>query len=146
MDALYEVWRPRLLRYCTQLLHHGHDAEEVVQDVFTKLVAGGDRRRLDGQPEVLLFRMARNRCIDVRRKHAPQARDDLAPSARDEEPGRDLREAIARLPFDQREALVLTAIDGVGYREAAAILGVSLGTVAARRGAAIQELQRRLAP
>ena len=43
-------------------------------------------------------------------------------------------------------ALLLTAVDGLGYREVAEILGCSLGTVATRRCAALQKLRRRLAP
>ena len=146
MDAVYEAWRPRLLRFCTQLLRHAHDAEEVVQDVFTKLLSAQACSRLDEQPEVLLFRLARNRCIDLRRKHRPESHADLAAIAPDATARRDLDEAIAHLPVTQREVLLLTAIDGLGYREAAAILGVSLGTVAARKYAAVAELQWRLAP
>jgi RNA polymerase sigma factor (sigma-70 family) len=144
VDALYQTWRPLLLRFCTQLLRHAHDAEEVVHDVFAKLLTTKDRYRLDEQPEVLLFRLARNRCIDLRRKHRPESHADLVVQAPDATSHRDLDEAIAQLPLIQREALLLTAIDGLGYREAAAILGVALGTVAARRYAAVAELQRRL--
>jgi RNA polymerase sigma-70 factor (ECF subfamily) len=144
VHALYETWRLRLLRFCTRLLRHTHDAEEVVQDVFAKLLTTQARYQLDDQPEVLLFRLARNRCIDLRRKHRPESRADLVVPAPDATGQRDLTEAIDRLPFAHREALLLTAIDGLGYREAAKILGVSLGTVAARRYAAVAELQRRL--
>jgi RNA polymerase sigma-70 factor (ECF subfamily) len=144
VDALYEAWRPRLLHFCTQLLRHAHDAEEVVQDVFARLLQTQNRYRLDGQPEVLLFRLARNRCIDLRRKRRPEPRPDLDARAPEGADRRDLDEAIAQLPGALREALLLTAIDGLGYREAAAILGVSLGTVAARRYAAVAELRRRL--
>lgn len=42
--------------------------------------------------------------------------------------------------------VLLTAIDGLGYREVAAILGCSLGTVAARKYAAVALLRTRLAP
>jgi RNA polymerase sigma-70 factor (ECF subfamily) len=58
----------------------------------------------------------------------------------------DLEAALSRLPDDERETLLLTAVDGLGYREVAEILGCSLGTVATRRCAAIQKLRRRLAP
>lgn len=144
MQTLYETWRPRLLRFCTQLLRNPHDAEEVVQDVFARLLTAAGRFELAEQPEVLLFRIARNRCIDVRRKRQPESHADLAATAPDTTAARDLAEAIGQLPFALREVLSLTAIDGLGYREAAAILGVSLGTVAARRYSAVAELQRRL--
>ena len=50
MDALYQTWRPRLLRFCAQMLRHTQDAEEVVQDVFAKLLTTKERYRLDAQP------------------------------------------------------------------------------------------------
>jgi RNA polymerase sigma-70 factor (ECF subfamily) len=144
IDATFQDWRPRLLRFCTQLLRNGHDAEEVVQDVFTTLVAHGNRYDLAAEPGVLLFRLARNRCIDVRRKMVVPTRDDVdrvaTPAGRDQ----DLDEALAALPAAEREALLLTAVDGLGYREVAAILHCSLGTVAALRYAAIEKLRRRL--
>lgn len=146
MDAtLYETWRARLLSFCRQLLRHSHDAEEVVQDVFTKLLTTAGRYDLTVDPGVLLFRLARNRCIDLRRKCRPTTIADpvvTAPAGRHP----DVEEAIAALPLPEREVLVLTTIDGLGYREVAAILGCSLGTVASERAAAILTLRRRLAP
>lgn len=143
---LYETWRPRLLRFCTHLLRHSHDAEEVVQDVFAKLLAKPGVYALEVDAGVLLFRLARNRCIDVRRKKAPESRDDLVVLARDERRGAELSEALGFLSFEEREVLLLTTIEELGYREVAVILRCSLGTVAARKYSAIQELARRLAP
>jgi len=146
IDATFTEWRPRLLRFCEQLLRNGHDAEEVVQDVFANLLAKGDAYDLDTNPGVLLFRLARNRCIDVRRKLRAATSADLEVTAREERPHVELAEALASLPFAEREVLLLTTIDGLGYREVAAVLGCSLGTVATRRFTAIQKLQRRLSP
>ena len=42
------------------------------------------------------------------------------------------RTAIARLPEEQRVVLALVAVEGVPYREAAAIVGVPVGTVMSR--------------
>lgn len=142
--ALYAAWAPRLRRFCARWLGSRHDAEEVVQDVFTKLVQHGSRYELEHSPEVLLFRLVRNRCIDFQRRRRPQGLEGHEPAAR--EADRDLAEAIAQLPAEQREVLLLTTEDGLGYREVAAILGCSLGTVANRRYAALENLRRRLAP
>jgi RNA polymerase sigma factor (sigma-70 family) len=117
-----------------------------VQDVFAALVAKNGAFDLATDPGVLLFRLARNRCIDVRRKKTATASAALDPTARDERPHLELHEALAALPWARREVLLLTAVDGLGYREVAAILGCSLGTVASERAAAILTLRRRLAP
>lgn len=140
----FTAWRGRLERYCAQLLHNRHDAEEVVQDVFARLVAVPDRFDLDDAPEVLLFRLARNRCIDVRRKRVPRSNAAVEPATEPPREADELGRALATLRDDERETLLLTAVDGLGYRDVAAILGCSLGTVAARRGAAILKLRERL--
>lgn len=146
LEPTFTAWRPRLLRFCAQWLRSEHDAEEVVQDVFAKLLARQPGRPLDDDPGVLLFRMARNRCIDMRRKRAAEPRPELEATARDDRPHLELQEALAALPATQRDVLLLTAVDGLGYREVAAIVGCSLATVAALRYAAINTLRRTLAP
>lgn len=140
----FTAWRGRLERYCAQLLHHRHDAEEVVQDVFAKLVAAPDRFDLREAPEVLLFRLARNRCIDLLRKRRPHSDAEVEPVGAPPGEPDELAAALSTLRDDERETLLLTAVDGLGYRDVAAILGCSLGTVAARRGAAILKLRERL--
>jgi RNA polymerase sigma-70 factor (ECF subfamily) len=44
----------------------------------------------------------------------------------------DLKSALARLPVDQREALLLVAAEGFSYEEAAEICGTKLGTIKSR--------------
>lgn len=139
-------WSSRLQRFCAQLLRNRHDAEEIVQEVFARLLAKPDQFDLGKAPEVLLFRMARNRCIDAHRKRAPRNNVDIEPVAPEPTDHSDLEAALQQLPDDERETLLLTAVDGLGYREVADILGCSLGTVAARRYAAIQKLRTRLKP
>ena len=146
IESTFATWRPRLLRFCSNLLRHGHDAEEVVQDVFTRLLEKGDQIDLSERPEVVLFAMARNRCIDLRRKRAPSTGETLEAVAPNKGVAADIAEALALLPFEQREVMLLTTVDSLGYREVASILGCSLGTVAARKYAAIESLQRSLRP
>jgi RNA polymerase sigma-70 factor (ECF subfamily) len=149
IEPIFTSWRERLVRFCAHLLANTDDAEEVVQDVFARLLASGDRFDLAADPGVLLFRLARNRCVDVRRKRratADGSLDPIAPESRSQLELHELQEAIAALPWAQREVLLLTAVDGLGYRDVAAIVGCSLGTVASERAAAILTLRRRLAP
>jgi RNA polymerase sigma-70 factor (ECF subfamily) len=55
-----------------------------------------------------------------------------------------IREALERLPFDQRTALILREIDGLRYEEIAFSLGVAIGTVKSRLTRARQALRAEL--
>ena len=54
---------------------------------------------------------------------------------------RDLQQALAALPTDQREVLLLVSLEGLRYREVAAILGIPEGTVMSRLSRARQQLR-----
>jgi RNA polymerase sigma-70 factor (ECF subfamily) len=77
-----------------------------------------------------------NACLDrVRRRQArptiPLPEEAAAPYV-DRDTAMDIRAALARLPVEQRAALVLVDIHGYGVAEAAEILGVAEGTVKSR--------------
>ena len=99
--------------------------------------------------ESWVYRIAANCCMDWLRKKKrdksvsmeplkEQGFDPADPSPGTEEQAvsadeqRRLREAIAELPEEQRDALVLTQLEGVSYEEAALRLNVSEGTVKSR--------------
>jgi len=142
-DALFVAWRPRLLRFCERLLGHRHDAEEVVQDVFARLVEHAARYDLRRDPQLLLYTMARNRCADLRRRRKHhESPADHEPVAPGEPP--ELRAAVAALPDPEREVILLTVQEGLTYQDVARILGCSIATVAARKYAALLRLRRGL--
>lgn len=125
-------------------------ANEITQDTFLR--AYGALERFQGgdfRPWVL--RIATNRAYDElrRRRRAPDSFDELdyeprvawTTLARHEDPvaraerldlAETLTAALARLPFDQRLAVVLSDVQGYGYDEIAAITGVPYGTVKSR--------------
>lgn len=63
---------------------------------------------------------------------------------RQKELGDRLREALERLPFDQRTAIVLREIDGLSYDEIAFSLGVAVGTIKSRLARAREGLRAQL--
>ena len=144
-DELFLAWRPRLLRFCVRLLGDAHDAEEVVQDVFTRVLEHGARYDLRRDPQLLLYTMARNRCLDLRRR---QRRQEPGPTPEPAAPGHtpELRAAMAALPDAEREVILLTLQEGLTYQDVARILGCSIATVAARKYAALARLRRSLLP
>lgn len=125
-------------------------ADEVTQDTFLRAYRALERfKGGDFRPWVL--RIATNRAYDElrRRRRAPESFEELdyeprvawTTLARHEDPvaraeRMDLAEtllaALARLPFDQRLAVILSDVQGYEYDEIAAITGVPYGTVKSR--------------
>ncbi|MBY6063017.1 RNA polymerase sigma factor [Pseudidiomarina sediminum] len=102
-----------------------------------------------------LFQVVRNRCIDSLRKQRKLSNDDsydftlaTAESTPTEEGYSEVHQALAALPFEQRDILVLREFSDCSYAAIADILGVAEGTVMSRlhraRLALSKELQRRM--
>lgn len=150
--ALYEEHGGRLYRYLLGMLGRPEDAEDVLQTVWSKLVGRLDRVR---DPVAYLWRAARNEALRWRsgrrrRKRHEVADEELAlfPDSVNPEASRDERLAITvalrGLPFEQREAVVLLAFEGLTAREAAVRLRTSENTVASRYRLAVAKLKRKL--
>lgn len=54
---------------------------------------------------------------------------------------RDVQRALYRLPVEQREALLLVALEELSYRDAAQVLGVPVGTVMSRLSRAREQMR-----
>lgn len=135
---LYLLERSRLGRIGQAITADPRDAEEVVHDVFIRLLAGG----VEPCGKGLLVRMARNLAIDRlrRRRHRELARPALAAIAATDAPGpeaalaareelRDLVGLLGDMPARRRRAFLLSRLDGLPQAEIARTLGVSLSTV-----------------
>lgn len=135
-DGLYERHAPRVFAYCLSKLGRREDAEDAVQTTFLHAVRGLRRGVVPSIELAWLLGIARNVClsrfesagrrgrlelvcdpVDLERNPAPQGR-------RDELFGLD--EALAQLPEQQRQAVLLRDWRGLSYEEVAAQLGVSL--------------------
>ena len=157
LAALYQRWRAPLFVFCARMLGQAEEARDVVQDIF----AGAYERR--GELAQLrsfrawLFTVARNRCLSTLRLHRNRARlvqshpDPAAPapaSAAVESADDTLRvqRALAVLPPDQREALILREYQDLSYREIAEITGATESAVKSRIFRARQALCTLLRP
>jgi len=141
------------------LVGNPHDAEDVVQESFTRAFEGAGGFR-GGDPRTWLLAIVRNTAINFLQRKKPKAEvawnermaepADGAPDPekamlRDSQRAR-VRAAVQRLPGEFREALVLRELEGMAYKEIAAVLDVPLGTVMSRLSRARHLLMEELLP
>ena len=76
----------------------------------------------------------------------PESRDDASPDRvlGQKRLAEQIREALERLPFDQKTAIVLREIDGLSYEEIGFSLGIAVGTVKSRLARAREGLRAQL--
>jgi RNA polymerase sigma factor (sigma-70 family) len=143
------------------------DAEDILQDVFYELVEANRLLMPIDHVTGWLFRVARNRIIDLLRRKQPETFSDLAAESEDDErlrvedllPSRDagpdalyvrnvlldeLALAIDELPPEQREVFVAHEFDGRSFKDMAVETGVSINTLLSRKRYAVGHLRERL--
>jgi len=152
-DELIDAYSPRLYGYFYRLTRSRHDAEDLLQEVFVRLVRTIGDYQHDGRFDAWLFRIAANLVRDRFRRvrtsrQMPgatdeQGRDLLAdvpdeatdsPAARLErhEQIDRLQQAISQLPEVEREVILLRHFSQLPFREIADIMDTPLGTALAR--------------
>lgn len=143
---------PALRRYARALTHNADLADDLVQDCLERSIRKSSLWRPSGPLRAWLFRILLNvyRNDLKRRGRAPDrvsfdglAGDPRVPGA---QPGRlalaETARAMQALPAEQREALLLVAVEGLNYAQAAAVLGIPVGTLMSRLGRARAALRR----
>lgn len=147
-DELIEVM-PRLRRYARMLTRDRSRADDLVQDALERALARESTFRSDGNLRAWLFTLMHNLFVDGTRSREAvdwsTSTDELpersAPRQSDPAELRDIHKALERLPSEQREVLLLVAIEGLRYREAAEILALPVGTVMSRLARAREKMQ-----
>lgn len=150
---------PSLRRYARGLTSDVTRADDLVQDTLERAWSRFSFWKKRGDLRAWMFGIMHNHFIDgVRaRSSRPEdsAGDDLLELAQratqsDQIEVKDLDRVLQRLPPDQREVLLLVAVEEMSYLEAAGVIGVPIGTVMSRLARARerlrQELQGRVPP
>src|SRR5215470_17388538 len=159
--------RSRLRNFIRRRVPDPRDAEDILQDVFYELVEANRLLMPIEHVTGWLFRVARNRIIDLFRKKKPQSFsdavvedeqgellriEDLLPSP-DVGPEavyvrdmlmEELEAALEELPDEQREAFVGHELEGRSFKEMAEETGVSVNTLLSRKRYAVLHLRERL--
>ena len=154
LNEIYARYGPMLLGYLTARVGSREQAEEILQDVMLSVWDNAHRFEARSKVRTWLLVIARNRAINAfRKKNLPIIQlsdvfefqsDDTGPMESVLRSDRDdaVRDAIARLPDQQREILVLTFYHQLSGQEIAEVLDISLGTVKSRLHRAKEMLRR----
>jgi RNA polymerase sigma-70 factor (ECF subfamily) len=153
-DAAIEENIPRLRRYARALTGSREAADDLVQDTLERALSRARLFRPGASARPWLFSIMHNLFVNqvrsaAARRSAPSDGDPPEPvsheSAQDGLAVRDIARALERLPAEQREVLLLVALEDLSYRETASVVGVPVGTVMSRLARGRERLRQLLA-
>ncbi len=169
IEHLFKTDRKKFLGFIRQRVRSQEEAEDILQDVFTNvLAASANVQKPIENIASWVFTAVRNRIIDsYRKKRAETFSDMQTPGQADEgvdsfenflgdlsnNPEIDLmrktiwesvQNGLAELPDEQREVFVKNEFEGVSFREMSEDTGVNINTLLARKRYAVLHLRRRL--
>jgi RNA polymerase sigma-70 factor, ECF subfamily len=157
-DVLYRRYLDRLYGSAFYQLGNHHDAEDVTERTFLAALRAIDRYRDRGSTfRAWLFRIAHNAVANVhrarsRRRTEPLPADPPWP-APDADPAallhraermHDVVRAVATLPDDRRQVILLRFVDGLSSAEVGEVLGRSAGAVRVLQHRALRDLAEQL--
>ena len=149
---------PRLRRFARALVRDAFQADDVVQTAVERALRARHQWQRGTRLDSWLFRIVRNAWIDETRAQSRRTRvfvpeDDGMAVGADPLPALEARidlgkaqAAMQRLPREQREAIALVLVEGLGYAEAAGVLDIPMGTLTSRLLRGRAALARALMP
>lgn len=164
-SEVFGKYRRQLGAFIARRIPSREDAEDILQEVFMRFVQT-DALNPVTQVAAWLFRTARNRIIDHRRKHRetslPEHDDEkgmvseIAALLADEENSpeteflrtivwEEFGKALEELPAEQRDVFWLTEMEGLSFRELADDTGIPVATLLSSKHYAVKHLRNRLA-
>jgi len=161
-ELLYERHKGPLYRYLQRMCGRREVADDLFQEVWSKVIASRSRYEVRAQFNTFLFRIAHNCAVDYFRRsgrpheNAAQDVDEIAEeigAAEHERPDAalseaqvrsDFRRALAELPPEQRDVFVLYEESGLTLEEIGRITGVAMETAKSRLRYAVGKLRTAL--
>ncbi|NQY11338.1 MAG: sigma-70 family RNA polymerase sigma factor [Flavobacteriales bacterium] len=160
--------KTRLLNFIKSKVRNPIDAEDILQDVFYQLVRTVQVNEPIDQISSWMFRVARNRIIDLFRKKKTESLESIAAKKGDEGESlniadflpsngaspegefarkviiAEIKEALSELPEEQSEVFEMHELDGLSFNQIAEITGESVNTLVSRKRYAVLFLRKRL--
>lgn len=159
---------PRLRNFIRRRVANDADVEDILQDVFSELIEAYRLMQPVEHLSAWLFRVARNRIVDLFRKRKTEALTDAPVTDGDEEEMLGLDEllaspeagpdaayaygvlleeldaALGELPPEQQDVFIAHEMEGRSFKELAAETGLSMNTLLSRKHYAVRYLRKRL--
>ncbi len=156
---------PRLRRFIRSRVFETEDVEDILQDVFFELIEAYRLLKPAEQVTAWLYRVARNRIVDLFRRKRTTSLDESATSGEGDmtlgdllpspDAGPDavfarnllleaLDDALDELPASQREVFVAHELEGRSFKEMSEETGTSVNTLLSRKRYAVLHLRERL--
>ena len=154
LRLIYEKYKPALLGVAGALLNNASGVEDVLHDVFVGFACQAGRFRLNGSLKGYLAICVANRARNVNRQDRPIGperliearrsaahRPDSSEGAAYAEQREVVASALALLPQDQRQVVVLHVLGSLRFREIAQQTGESINTIQSRYRYGLEKLQ-----
>lgn len=165
-DRLYELYAERIYRYVWYRVRDPDQARDLTADIFEHVIRGITTFQISAKDTVAkfsawLFRIAHNdlhhfyrrrvreeaaRVSDQEAVQQPAEEMDLSELVENREWEETLRAAIARLPEEQQEVLILRFWEQLSHAEVASLMGRSEGAIRVLQYRALSTLRNILAP
>lgn len=153
LRQIYEKYRDDLFTVAVSLLRDVHASEDCLQEVFVNFAAAVDSLRIRHNLKGYLVSCVANRARDHLRKQTVQLNcslEQLGPLAVNSDPANEVSgheeleqvfEALAKLPYEQRETFVLHVQGEIKFSQIANLQNVSVRTVQSRYRYGIEKLR-----
>jgi len=140
LEALYRRYGSLVLRRARSILGSDDLANDLMQEVFLRVIRRGDSFRGDASPSTWLYRITTNLCLnrlrDEKRRHLKLVAQHTSSASTEKKGGQDLRIDLRRLleelPKELSEVAIYYHLDGMDQKEIAEILAVPRRTIGHR--------------
>lgn len=135
---------PKLRRFAASLARDRADGDDLCQAAIERALKARDQWQEGTRMDAWMYRIVRNLWIDEARARQRSAKT-FAPEEEGEQVGHagdaqveahvelgNVERAMATLPEEQREVIALVLVEGMAYKDAAAILDIPMGTLTSR--------------